>query len=69
MVKAKKKSILKKLIDVDRDVLEEFEETADLLISSCENDPKTALKIALAYCSGHVKASKVTRSYLTGKKG
>lgn len=69
MLKAKKKSILKKLVDVDRDVLEEFEETADLLISSCDNDPKTALKIALAYCSGHVKAAKLTRSMLTGAQG
>jgi len=69
MLKAKKKSILKKLVDVDRDVLEEFEETADMLISSCDNDPKTALKIALAYCSGHIKAAKLTYSMLTGAKG
>lgn len=69
MLKAKKKSILKKLVDVDREVLEEFEETADMLISSCDNDPKTALKIALAYCSGHVKASKVSYSMLSGAKG
>ena len=36
-------------------VIEDFEDTADILIQEQGNDAKKALKIALAYCSGNYK--------------
>lgn len=55
MIKAKNKDILKKLKDVDKEVLNDFDETADILIRENNGNSKEALKIALAYCSGHYK--------------
>lgn len=55
MLKAKNKDILKQLKDVDEEVIPNFEETAEILIEQHGNDPKKALMIALAYCSGHYK--------------
>lgn len=69
MIRAKNKGILKKLKDVDRNVLPEFEETADILIRENADDVKKALQIALAYCSGHTKIALPTASLLTGRSG
>lgn len=69
MIKAKNKDILKKLKDVDKEVLNDFDETADILIRENRGDAKEALKIALAYCSGHYKQTLPTSSLLTGKIG
>lgn len=55
MMKAKNKDVLKKLKEVDLDVLDNFEETANLLLADSGNDPIKALKIVLAYCSGNYK--------------
>jgi len=60
---------LKKLDDVDRNVLPDFDESADLLIKKHGGDSKHALKIALAYCSGHYKQVLPTSSLLTGRQG
>ena len=55
MQKAQNKDILNKLADVDYEVLEDFNEAADILLEQHKHDVKKALKIALAYCSGHHK--------------
>lgn len=55
--------------DVDLEVLEMFEESAELLLKQHNNDAKMALKIALAFCSGHYKHKIPTKSLLTGKDG
>lgn len=67
--KAQRKGILRKLEDVDKEVLDMFDETADLLLQQHNNDAKLALKIVLAYCSGHYKQKIPTRSLLTGRDG
>ena len=69
MLKAKNKDILKKLKDVEEEVIQDFEETADILIGQHNDDPKKALMIALAYCSGHYKQALPTTSLLTGRAG
>jgi len=69
MLKAQNKGILKKLKDVDTDVLPSFDETADLLIKQHKGDAKMALKVALAYCSGHYKGVIPGSSLLTGRQG
>lgn len=69
MLKAKTKDILKKLKDVDNDVLPLFDDTADILINDCKGDAKKALQIALAYGSGHYKQVLPTKSLLTGRDG
>ena len=69
MLKAKNKDVLKKLKDVDHDVLDNFEETANLLLADCDNDPVKALKIVLAYCSGNYKQNLPSKSLLTGRDG
>lgn len=67
--KAQSKDVLRRLEDVDPEVLPLFEEVADKLLEKHSNDPKMALKIALAFCSGHFKHHLPTRSLLTGKEG
>lgn len=69
MLKAKNKDVLKKLKDVDHDVLDNFEETANLLLADSGNDPIKALKIVLAYCSGNYKQTLPSKSLLTGRDG
>jgi len=69
MLKAKTKDILKKLKDVDKDVLPMFDDTADILIRDCKGDTKKALQIALAYGSGHYKQVLPTKSLITGRDG
>ena len=69
MQKAQTKGIIKKLEDVDEEVLELFEESASLLLDQHNGDAKMALKIALAYCSGHYKQKIPSRSLLTGRDG
>ena len=69
MMKAQNKGILKKLQDVDTDVLPSFEESADLLIKQYKGDAKMALKVALAYCSGHYKQVIPMNSLLNGRNG
>ena len=58
-----------KLKDVDSEALPMFDETADLFLKQHNGDFKTALKIALAYCSGHCKQVAPNSSLLTKKKG
>lgn len=67
--KAQRKGILRKLEDVDREVLDMFDETAELLLKQHNNDAKLALKIVLAYSSGHYKQKIPTRSLLTSRDG
>jgi hypothetical protein len=67
--KAKKKEILNKFDDVDRDALPQFEESADLLIQKHNGNAKMALQIALAYLNGHTKTSLPTKSLMTGRDG
>lgn len=55
MLKAKNKDVLKKLADVETDVLPDFEEAARIFIKDCGNDPVKAVKMCLAYCAGHTK--------------
>ena len=69
MLKAKNKDVLKKLKDVDLDVLENFTETAEILLEDCEKDPIKALKICLAYCSGNYKTTLPSKSLLNGRDG
>lgn len=69
MLKAQNKGILKKLNDVDTEMLPSFEETADLLIKQHKGDAKMALKVALAYCSGHYKQVIPMNSLLNGRNG
>lgn len=44
-----------------------FEEPADVLLKKYENNPKMALQVALAYCSGHLKQSMPAKSLLNGR--
>ena len=67
MVKANTKGILKKLLDVEMEVLPMFEDTADLLINQHGGDASKALQIALAYCSGHYKMSNPDESLMNGR--
>jgi hypothetical protein len=67
--KAQTKGILKKLDDVDREVLDMFEEPARLLLDQYNGDATKALKVALAYCSGHYKHKIPSTSLLTGRPG
>lgn len=60
---------MKKLKDVDEGVIDDFAETAEILIEQHANDPKKALQFALAYCSGHYKQELPTTSLLTGRSG
>jgi len=69
MKKSQTKGILKKLEDVDKSVLPDFEETADLFINQHDGNVKMALKIALAFCSGHYKNVLPVKSLLTGRDG
>lgn len=69
MLRAKNKDVLKKLKDVDIDVLDNFEETANLLLAEHDNDAIKALKIVLAYCSGNYKQNLPSKSLLTGRDG
>lgn len=55
MLKAKNKDVLKKLSDVEMDVLPDFDEAAKILIKDCGNDPVKAVKMCLAFCAGHTK--------------
>ena len=64
---ARNKEVLKKLKDVDMEVLPNFDKIADDLIFDCGDDSKKALKIALAYCSGYYKQAVPTNSLLTGR--
>ena len=66
MVKANTKGILKRLLDVDMEVLPLFEDTADLLINQHQGDASKALQIALAFCSGHYKQAIPTESLING---
>lgn len=66
---ANNKEVLKKLKDVDMEVLPNFDRIADELVSECGNDAKKALKIALAYCSGYYKQAIPTQSLLTNRDG
>jgi hypothetical protein len=66
---ARNKEVLKKLQDVDMEVLPNFDKIADDLIFECGEDAKKALKIALAYCSGYYKQAVPTNSLLTGRDG
>jgi hypothetical protein len=68
MVKAQTKGILKRLLDVDMEVLPLFEDTADLLINQHQGDASKALQIALAFCSGHYKQAAPTESLLNGQR-
>ena len=69
MIKATNKDILKKLKDVDKEILYDFDETANILIREHQGNAKEALKVALAYCSGHYKQTLPTSSLLNGKVG
>jgi ATP-dependent RNA helicase DDX21 len=69
MIAAKTKDVLKKLKDVDHAVLDRFNETADIFVEQNGGDTKKALKMALAYCSGHYKQTVPTRSLITGRDG
>jgi ATP-dependent RNA helicase DDX21 len=69
MKMARNKEVLKKLQDVDMEVLGNFDLIADELIQSMNNDCVKALKVALAYCSGYYKQKAPTSSLLTGKEG
>jgi ATP-dependent RNA helicase DDX21 len=67
MIKANTKGILKKLLDVEPEVLPMFEDTAELLINQHHGDASKALQIALAFCSGHYKMANPDESLLTGR--
>jgi len=67
--KAQSKDVLRKLEDVDPEVLPLFDEVADKMLAKYEGDSKLALKVALAFCSGHYKHHVPTKSLLTGKDG
>lgn len=65
--KATTRGILKKLEEVDHEVLDMFEDSATMFLQKHKGDSKLALKIALAYLSGHYKLP--TKSLITGKEG
>lgn len=65
--KAQTRGILKKLEEVDHGVLDLFEESATMFLQKHGGDSKLALKIALAYLSGHYKLP--TKSLITGREG
>ena len=69
MLKAKNKDVLKKLKDVDPDVLSNFDEAAKLLLEEHKGDAMAALKTVLAYSSGSYKTTMPTKSLLTGRDG
>ena len=50
------------------DVIDNFDAIAEELIKKNNKDSKKALKIALAYCSGHFKGPVLTKSLLTNRE-
>jgi ATP-dependent RNA helicase DDX21 len=67
MIKANTKGVLKKLLEVDPEILPIFEDTAELMINQHQGDVAKALQIALAFCSGHYKMSNPDESLITGR--
>lgn len=68
VIRASAKCVLNCLDEVNEQVLSLFEDTATELIEKCGGDPERALKIALAFMSGHYKTAIANKSLLTGQE-
>jgi hypothetical protein len=68
VIKATSRNSIKKLDEVNDDVLEMFDDAATDLIKSCDGDKKKAIKKALAFISGCHKEMLVNRSLLNGEE-
>jgi len=68
VIRASAKCVLNCLDEVNEQVLSLFEDTAVELIEKCGGDPERALKIALAFMSGHYKTAIANKSLLTGQE-
>lgn len=68
VIKATSRDSIKKLEDVNDDVLHLFDSAADELINSCDGDKRKALKKALAFMSGCHKEALACRSLLNGQE-
>ena len=69
VIKATSRDSIKKLEEVNDDVLDMFDEAAEELIISCDGDKKKALMKALAFMSGIHKEKLTNRSVLNGQEG
>lgn len=69
MIKASSRDILRNLKDVNPEVLHLFADTARVLIDQHDGDADRALRVALAYCSGHYKHKLLSKSLLSGQEG
>jgi ATP-dependent RNA helicase DDX21 len=67
VIRAQARDITKNLDEVNKDVVDIFEETAQDLVEKY-GDAKSALKYALAFMSGH-KTALTARSLLSGQEG
>ena len=68
VIKATSRDSIKKLDEVNDQVLEMFDDAAEELIIACDGDKKKALKKALAYMSGCHKEILANRSLLNGQE-
>lgn len=68
VIKATSRDSIKKITDVNPDVLDYFTEAADELIALQDGDSKKALKMAMALLSGCHKENMTARSLLSGQE-
>jgi len=69
IIKATARDTLKKLVEVNDDVIPVFEDAAEDLIDAEGGDAKRALCKTLALLSGHHKSVLEARSMLNGQEG
>ena len=66
VIKATSRDSIKKVLGVNKDVLDLFTDAATELVDLQDGDKDKALKMALAYMSGCYKGAMTARSLLSG---